>query len=331
VAASYGRTALLGPDSMPVVPLDPLGPESTGTVYTPTTSAIVFAFEEVGALRRCLPSLLASSVGEIYVMYGGTDGSREYVDSIADPRLHGVYETIRAGKWRAFNRAIELVRGEVVLLVSGDTTFDPTVIDRLVAQCTPDVGVVFPRVVPTNISGGVTSLGATLWELHDAQIIEFERKGLPVHGGELQAVRRTLLEPINGVVNEDAYLCLRAVEQGYRVLYDRSTVIGNTVPEVMDEFLAQRTRVNYGHRQLAAVGRAPSTLDRLIWKRPEICVRVLARLVVDDPMNAFRLAMLAAVELVALTKGNRDFARRIDYSRWTLIRSGKGAPGAPDE
>ena len=35
------------------------------------TSAIVFAYDEEAALRRCLPSLLESSVEEILVMYRG--------------------------------------------------------------------------------------------------------------------------------------------------------------------------------------------------------------------------------------------------------------------
>jgi glycosyltransferase involved in cell wall biosynthesis len=316
---------------MPVVPREPIGPGSTDWSPALRTSAVVFTFEEVAALRRCLPSLLASPLDEIIVMYGGNDGSREYVESITDPRLRGEFETVRAGKWRAFNRAIELATGDIVFLVSGDTNFEPEVITRMLSRFAPDVGVVFPRVVPTNITNGITRLGAVLWQVHDGQIVESESRGLPVHGGELQAVRRSILETLNGVVNEDAFLCLRAVERGYRVIYDRDTVIGNTVPEVLEEFLSQRTRVNYGHRQLAATGHDPSTLDRFVLTRPEICVRVLARLVYEDPVNAVRLAMLAAVELVALAKGNRDFARRIDYSRWNLIRSGKGAPGAPDE
>jgi cellulose synthase/poly-beta-1,6-N-acetylglucosamine synthase-like glycosyltransferase len=290
------------------------------------TSAVVFSYDEEVALRRCLPALLASPLDEILVVYGGQDGSREYLESLGDPRLHLDYEAVRAGKWRAFNRAIERVTGEVVFLVSGDISFHPSVFEHLLGQFAPDVGVVFPRVIPSNASGLMGRIGGTLWDVHDVQIRECARTGLTVHGGELQAVRRALLEPIAGVINEDAYLCLRAAERGYRVVYDREAVVRNTVPETVSDFLAQRTRVNYGHRQLSESGLLPSTLDRLIWSRPRMCLRVLARAISKRPANSVRLPLLASLELLALVRGRRDFARGVEYGRWSLIRSGKGGP-----
>ncbi|MGA8275934.1 MAG: glycosyltransferase [Thermoplasmata archaeon] len=298
------------------------------------TSAIVFAYDEEAALRRCLPSLLESSVEEILVMYGGSDGSQHYLESLRDPRLHLELEPTRAGKWRAYNLAIERVRGDLVFLISGDISFPPTIFDHLRSRFSPDVGVVFPRVVPTNVRNTVSGLGAALWDVHDRQIVACEHAGLPIHGGELQAVRRILLEPLAGVINEDAYLCLRAAERGYRVLYDREAVVQNTVPETLNDLLRQRRRVNYGHRQLSAGGLDPSTLDRLIWERPDLCLGVLGRAVAQRPTNAVRLPLLAALELVALIRGNRDFVRGIDHGRWSLVRSGKDGrfpvpPGEP--
>jgi cellulose synthase/poly-beta-1,6-N-acetylglucosamine synthase-like glycosyltransferase len=295
---------------------------------------VVFAYEEEAALRRCLPALLQSSVDEILVMYGGDDGSQSYLESLRDPRLRLEREASRAGKWRAYNRAIERARGDIVFLISGDISFRPSVLDLLRSRFTPEVGVVFPRVVPTNVQNTVSQLGNALWDLHDRQILACSRAGLPIHGGELQAVRRSLLEPIEGVINEDAYLCLRALEHGYRVMYDREAVVYNTVPETLSDLLRQRRRVNYGHRQLSAGGRDPSTLDRLIWVRPDLCLGVLGRAVADRPKNAVRIPLLAAVELVALVRGNRDFVHGIDHGRWSLIRSGKGGafavpPGEP--
>jgi GT2 family glycosyltransferase len=286
---------------------------------------VVFAFDEAAALRRCLPALLESSVEEILVMYGGNDGSRAYLESLEDPRLRLEYETERAGKWRAFNRAVERVRGDLVFLISGDISFPAVLLDQLRARFAPDVGVVIPRVVPTNVRNTVSRMGSALWDVHDRQIQACARAQLPIHGGELQAVRRTLLEPIEGVINEDAYLCLRAAERGYRVVYDRDSVVYNTVPETLRELVRQRRRVNYGHRQLSARGMDPSTLDRLIWDRPDLCLGVVGHAVADRPSNAVRLPLLAAVELVALVRGNRDFERGVDHGRWSLVRSGKGA------
>ena len=288
------------------------------------TSAVVFAYEEAANLRRCLPSLLESAVDEILVMYGGSDGSRAYLESIHDPRLLLEHEPVpdrevaglqpcdRAGPRR--HRVPRLGRCLLPRVHRRPSPFPVRARRR----------GRLPRVVPTNVRNLVSRLGQTLWDVHDRQIRECAERGLPVHGGELQAVRRTLLEPIDGVVNEDAYLCLRASERGYRVVYDRESVVRNTVPETLVEFLLQRTRVNYGHRQLAEGGLDPSTLDRLVWVRPDVCLAVLSRAVADRPSNAVRLPLLAVLELVALARGNRDFSRGIDHSRWSLVRSGKG-------
>jgi GT2 family glycosyltransferase len=294
------------------------------------TSAVVFSYDEEAALRRCLPALLVSGLEQIVVMYGG-EGSRAYLESLADGRLELEREEGRAGKWRAYNRAITKVRGDLVFLISGDIRFDPSALEDLARRFEPDVGVVFPRVVPTNVDNAVSRMGAALWDVHDLQIQECERRGLPVHGGELQAVRRELLEPLEGTINDDAFLCLHAAAQGYRVLYDRSAVVFNTVPETVRELVRQRTRVNFGHRQLADQGYAPSTLDRFLWRKPGLCAGVLGRAVVERPANAVRLPLLAGVELLALARGTRDFARGTDHGRWTLVRSGKGPafPGGP--
>jgi glycosyltransferase involved in cell wall biosynthesis len=331
--APVGRAVTLSSLSHPPPPAGSEGGAVTETSPGPPaparplrTSAIVFSYEEEAALRRCLPALLASSVEEVIVVFGGQDGSRAYLESLGDPRLLLDYEPVRAGKWRAFNRAIERVRGDVVFLVSGDIAFSPSVFDHLLAQFDPGVGVVFPRVVPTNGAGVVGGIGEALWDVHDRQIVECARTGLTVHGGELQAVRRSLLEPISGVINEDAYLCLRAAERGYRVVYDREALVRNTVPETWSEFFAQRTRVNYGHEQLSASGLDPTTLDRLVWSRPRMCFRVLTQAIAERPANAVRLPLLASAEIFALVRGRRDFARGVEYGRWSLIHSGKGGP-----
>jgi Glycosyltransferase like family 2 len=259
------------------------------------------------------------------VVFGGSDGSKEYLESLQDPRVQLDFEPARAGKWRAYNRAIDRAVGDIVYLVSSDVVFPSSALDHLAARFEPDVGVVFPRVVPTNIGGRTSRLGQALWDVHDRQIVEAERRGLPIHGGELQAVRRGLLEPLDGTINEDAYLCLRAVEQGYRVVYDREVVVHNTVPETLHEFLGQRTRVNYGHRQLVEAGLDPSTLDHQLWHRPGLCLSALGSAIGARPANAVRLPMLAGLEFVALVRGNRDFRRGVDHGLWSLTRSGKGS------
>lgn len=300
-------------------------------VALPRTSAVVFAWDQLPALRRLLPAILASPIDEILLIYGGDDGSREYVATLADPRLRPCFEAERQGKFRSFNRALELVRGEIVFLVSGDIRISPEVFARLEAHLTGDVVAAFPRVVPSNTGTFVGGLGGKLWDLHDAQLADCAPLGLPAHGGELQAFRRSALEPLPGVVNDDAYLCLRAIEKGYRVDYAREVEIQNTVPETLGEFLEQRSRVNYGHAQLLVMGHEPFTFDGLARRHLALFLRVFWRGLLAHPEGAWRIPLLAGLELIAVSMGRRDLRRRRDRTVWTLVRSGRGRPGAAPE
>ena len=181
--------------------IDPIAatpPSAVGPTPPPgnRTSAIVFAYNNAAGLRRLLPEVLATSVEEVIVMYGGTDDTRSVLDSFSDPRLMAVFEEERTGKWDAFNRGVGRATGDVVFLVSGDVQLGPDAFPRLLHRIVGGAGVAFPRVEPSNVHSWVTRVGARLWSLRDAQHAEATRLGLTVHGGELQAVRRELLETI---------------------------------------------------------------------------------------------------------------------------------------
>ncbi len=296
------------------------------------TSAVVFSWEEAASLRRLLPVLLRAPLDEIVVTYGGDDGSREFVEGLEDPRLIRLFEPRRDGKWRAFNRGIGWARGRVVLLASGDVHVEPEMLGRLCERLDGGAGVAFPRVVPSNVRGWVTKVGALLWELREVQFAEGRALGLTIHGGELQAVRRELLEPIPSTINEDALVCLRAAERGFAVVYAGDVVAKNTVPETLTEFLHQRSRINCGHFQLLARGYFPATLDTLLLRRPRTFLRMLWTSILARPKRLAWLPVLLMVEGASLLWGYVDHQRQVDHSRWRLVRSGKDrvapAPGS---
>jgi len=286
----------------------------------------VFAYDNASGLSRLIPEVLATEVDEVVVMCGGTDGSRHVLAAIPDPRLTVVFEEERTGKWDAFNRGIERVHGDVVFLLSGDVRLDPEVFPCLLRSIADGAGVAFPRVEPSNVHGWVTRIGARLWSLRDAQHVEAAQLGLTVHGGELQAVRRELLEKIPPIVNEDAWVCLRAAERGYSVVYARDAVIANTVPESLGDLLRQRTRINFGHFQLWEAGYLPSTLDTLLVRRPTLFVRVFWRSILAHPRDFGTMPVLAVLEGIALLRGFVDHRRGLDYTRWRLVGAPRRTP-----
>lgn len=286
----------------------------------------MFAYNNAAGLRRLLPEVLATSVEEVIVMYGGTDDTRSVLDSFSDPRLMAVFEEERTGKWDAFNRGVGRATGDVVFLVSGDVQLGPDAFPRLLHRIVGGAGVAFPRVEPSNVHSWVTRVGARLWSLRDAQHAEATRLGLTVHGGELQAVRRELLETIPPIINEDAWVCLRAAERGYSVVYEREAVVSNVVPETFRDLLAQRTRINFGHFQLWQAGYLPSTLDTLLVRRPGLFVRIFWKSILAHPRELGTIPVLAFLEGIALVRGYVDHRRGRDYTRWQLLGSTRRSP-----
>jgi cellulose synthase/poly-beta-1,6-N-acetylglucosamine synthase-like glycosyltransferase len=290
------------------------------------TSAIVFAYDNAAGLRELIPEILTTSVDEVVVMYGGTDDTPAVLAACSDPRLSAVFEEERTGKWDAFNRGVDRATGDVVFLVSGDIRLGSEAFPRLLRRIVRGAGVAFPRVEPSNVHSWVTRVGARLWSLRDAQHAEATRLGLTVHGGELQAVRRELLETIPPIINEDAWVCLRAAERGYSVVYERDAVISNRVPETFRDLLLQRTRINFGHFQLWQAGYLPSTLDTLLVRRPGLFVRMFWKSILAHPRELGTIPVLAFLEGIALVRGYVDHRRGRDYTRWHLIGSARRAP-----
>jgi cellulose synthase/poly-beta-1,6-N-acetylglucosamine synthase-like glycosyltransferase len=289
-------------------------------------SVLIFGYEERVSLSQLLPRVLAEPVGRVLVAYGGNDGTREMLEAIHDPRLTTEYESDRAGKAEAFNRVRSRLEGEVAFLLSGDIRIPPGVFSRVLEEFQPGVGVVIPRIVPRNRRNLLTRLGRVLWDLHDVQLSYLDRAGRNVHGGEFLAIRTDALAAIPPVINDDAYLCLRAHQMGYAVRYARSVVVENSVPETLGELLSQRRRVNYGHTQLLSLGMDPRVLDSLVTRAPGEFVRILGRFLREYPADAFYAPLLALLEGAAVGRGGADFRASVDYSKWPLVRSGKAEP-----
>ena len=169
--------------------------------------------------------------------------------------------------------------GETLVLISGDVRLpDSRFVDALTSRCKDDVGVVGCRPVPTNTvhtKGGY--IGHLMWNLHDRTLQAQIENGLRMQAGEAFAISRQAAEHVPlDVINDDAYLVLRAQLKGHKFVYARETTVLNRTPESLGEVLLQRARIIRGHQQLKKmIGVSPNVLDTLVFKRPLIVARVV--------------------------------------------------------
>lgn len=105
------------------------------------------SYNDAPFLPRAVESILAQSLGDFEFLVlddGSTDGSRDYLSSLRDPRLRVVYHEANGGLPQRLNEGIGLARGRYVARMDADDVAAP---HRLHAQATfldanPEVGIV---------------------------------------------------------------------------------------------------------------------------------------------------------------------------------------------
>lgn len=214
----------------------------------------VFAHNEAANVRRTLHALLAQQLvtvemTEIIVVASGcTDGTVELAEEVAStyPIVTVDVETIRRGKAAAIRRLTKMARGDIVVLVGGDTLPSPTAIEHLVGPfADPKVGMTGGRVIPLNAPTKFLGFSVQmLWHVHHQ--LALRRPKL----GELVAFRNVVDIPEDTSTDEPAIEAL-ITAKGYRLAYASNALVYNRGPENFAEFLHQRRRVFAGQVRIA--------------------------------------------------------------------------------
>ena len=135
----------------------------------PGISVVVPAYNEAAGIAATVRSMVRSNypgpIEVIVVDDGSTDETAAIVASLCLPGVRVISQP-NAGKPAALNRGIGYARFDVLVLVDGDTIFDPNAVSRLaVRMLDPGVGAVSGNTKVANrqacSAGGSTS--STSW------------------------------------------------------------------------------------------------------------------------------------------------------------------------
>jgi cellulose synthase/poly-beta-1,6-N-acetylglucosamine synthase-like glycosyltransferase len=204
---------------------------------------------EIGPRTRTLEARI------LVVDDGSTDGTAAAVERY---RLLGVrlIQQINAGKSAALNTGISYARGRILVLLDGDTVFEPDAIPHLVQPfADPGIGAVSGNAKVANRTG---LLGR--WQ-HIEYVVGFnlDRRFydlagcMPTVPGAIGAFRREALTDVGGVSDdtlaEDSDLTMAIVRAGWRVVYEEKAVAWTEAPASMGQLWRQRYRWSYGTMQ----------------------------------------------------------------------------------
>jgi cellulose synthase/poly-beta-1,6-N-acetylglucosamine synthase-like glycosyltransferase/peptidoglycan/xylan/chitin deacetylase (PgdA/CDA1 family) len=246
---------------------------SWGPPVTAPVSVIVPAYNEKEGIAAAVRSLATGDYPEVEVLVvddGSTDGTADIVDGLGLPNVR-IIRKPNGGKSSALNTGIALARHDLIVMVDGDTIFEPDSIRRLVQpMADPAVGAVSGNVRV----GNQASLFARFQ--HIEYVIGFnldrryqdELQCMPTVPGAIGAFRRQALSQVGGLSDdtlaEDTDLTMALCRAGWKVVYEEEARAWTEAPVDLDQLWKQRYRWSYGvlqamwkHRR-AVVERGPS-------------------------------------------------------------------------
>ncbi|MFD1934440.1 bifunctional polysaccharide deacetylase/glycosyltransferase family 2 protein [Nonomuraea mangrovi] len=225
----------------------------------PPVTVIVPAFNEEAGIQATVMSLVQTTyTGELEVIVvddGSTDATADLAAALGLPNVRVIRQP-NGGKPAALNTGIAHARHELLVMVDGDTVFEPATIGHLVRQLAdPAVGAVSGNTKVGNRRGMVGR-----WQ-HIEYVIGFnlDRRAFELLDcmatvpGAIGAFRRSALVALGGVsvdtLAEDTDLTMALCRSGWRVVYEEKALAWTEAPTSLGQLWKQRYRWCYGTLQ----------------------------------------------------------------------------------
>ncbi|MFF0865587.1 bifunctional polysaccharide deacetylase/glycosyltransferase family 2 protein [Nonomuraea sp. NPDC003560] len=225
----------------------------------PPVTVIVPAYNEQAGIQATVRSLVTTSYqGQVEVLVvddGSTDRTAELASALGYDNVRVITKP-NGGKPSALNIGITQASHEILIMVDGDTVFEPATIGHLVRQLAdPAIGAVSGNTKVGNRRGMIGR-----WQ-HIEYVIGFnlDRRAFELLDcmatvpGAIGAFRRSALVALGGVstdtLAEDTDLTMALCRAGWRVVYEEKALAWTEAPTTLGQLWKQRYRWCYGTLQ----------------------------------------------------------------------------------
>jgi cellulose synthase/poly-beta-1,6-N-acetylglucosamine synthase-like glycosyltransferase/peptidoglycan/xylan/chitin deacetylase (PgdA/CDA1 family) len=234
---------------------------SWGPDVTRPVSVIVPAYNEKECIANTLESLARSThpIEIIIVDDGSTDGtseiSREAAEALGMTNVRVIRQE-NAGKPAALNNGVRNASCDIVVMMDGDTVFEPDTVRRLVQPfADPKVGAVAGNA---KVGNRDTIIGA--WQ-HIEYVMGFNLdrrmydllRCMPTIPGAIGAFRRDAVLEVGGMsedtLAEDTDITIAMHRAGWNVVYQEHARAWTEAPGSLKQLWSQRYRWSYGTMQ----------------------------------------------------------------------------------
>ncbi|MET9892599.1 glycosyltransferase [Streptomyces sp. NPDC006465] len=233
------------------------GKFSWGPTVTRPVTVIVPAYNEKECIANTLRSLAKTThpIEIIVVDDGSEDNTSEIAESLGMPNVRVIRQE-NAGKPAALNNGVRNARYDIVVMMDGDTVFEPDAVHQLVQPfADPEIGAVAGNAKVGNRN---TMIGA--WQ-HIEYVMGFNLdrrmydllRCMPTIPGAIGAFRRDVVLEVGGMsedtLAEDTDITIAMHRAGWRVVYQEHARAWTEAPGSLKQLWSQRYRWSYGTMQ----------------------------------------------------------------------------------
>ncbi|MDQ0582734.1 bifunctional polysaccharide deacetylase/glycosyltransferase family 2 protein [Streptomyces rishiriensis] len=319
---------------------------SWGPTVTRPVSVIVPAYNEKECIANTLKSLAKSThpIEVIVVDDGSTDNtseiSREAARALGMTNVRVIRQE-NAGKPAALNNGVRSASYDIVVMMDGDTVFEPDAVHQLVQPfADPKVGAVAGNA---KVGNRDTIIGA--WQ-HIEYVMGFNLdrrmydllRCMPTIPGAIGAFRREAVLEVGGMsedtLAEDTDITIAMHRGGWQVVYQEHAKAWTEAPGSLKQLWSQRYRWSYGtmqalwkHRKsltdkgpsgrFGRVGMPLVVLFQIITPvfAPLIDVFTIYSMIFVD----FQAALLAWLAVLGVQLGCAAYAFRLDREKYRYL------------
>ncbi|MEV5435813.1 glycosyltransferase [Streptomyces sp. NPDC052682] len=315
-----------------------------GPPVTEPVSVLVPAYNEAKCIENTVRSLAASDhpIEVLVIDDGSSDGTARIVESMGLPDVR-VIRQLNAGKPAALNRGVANARHDLIVMMDGDTVFEPSTVRELVQPfADPRVGAVAGNAKVGNknrLIGAWQHIEYVMGFNLDRRMYDILRC-MPTIPGAVGAFRRSALQRVGGMsedtLAEDTDITMALHRDGWRVVYAENARAWTEAPETVRQLWSQRYRWSYGtmqaiwkHRR-ALVERGPSgrfgrvglpLVSLFTVVGPLLAPLIDVFLVYGLVFGPARKTMLAWLGVLTIQAVCAAFAFRLDRERMTHLLS----------
>jgi cellulose synthase/poly-beta-1,6-N-acetylglucosamine synthase-like glycosyltransferase len=220
----------------------------------PRISILIPAYNEQTYIKETVLNKLASNYPPellelIVISDESTDETDAIVQAIAkqDSRVSLLRQEPRKGKTAAINRAVEISSGELLIFSDANSMYTDTTISALVHTFADEnIGYVTGKMVYVDSTGSLVGDGNSAYMRYENKIRELEAKVGSVVGvdGGVDAMRKSLYQPLNENLLPDFVQPLKCVEQGYKVAFNEKALLQEESLKTEANESAMRVRVS---------------------------------------------------------------------------------------